>query len=163
MTTDASDPKFRGDVAAPEEEKEKVDIKKFYQRKSKPITLSGGDFIVRDLSATSIMVMMGACADILVIVADNFDDEGDIDPLTVMTIAARLPKFKDKLATFFALCCGAEDDPESLEFFRELPISDTKVLFEAIQEVVDFDEISKTFLEGGLLDLLKPTSTATQE
>lgn len=147
-----------------QEKQEELDVKKFVRPDSMEIELSIGNYRIQDLSATSIMVLMGACADIFVIIAENWTDEGEeLDPLTIITLAANLPNFKSKLATFFALCCGVEDDPEELRKFRELPRKDFKALMNGIKEVVDFEEIMETFFEGDLLSLLTPTSSEVQE
>ena len=133
-------------------EKQEVDFTKIAKVPSKEVELSFGTYTVKDLSVPSLMVLLGQCLDIFVAVSES-DEE--LDPLVLLAAVSRMPGFKEKIATFFALCCG-EEEPT---LFLELNLEDFKILFPAIKEVVDFEEIRKTFLEAGLLSLLNPTSS----
>lgn len=137
----------------PEQKEEQVDIQRMTMPTSKEVELSFGQFTVRDLSMMDILVLLTKYADIAGLFFQLAEDNGgQLSEQQMLSILTHIPDIRSKLAFFFALCCGEEDN---VGLFKKPTDDDMDILMDAIFEVVDFKRIQSNFLESRLLKRLK--------
>lgn len=135
--------------------KDPVDLQRMVNNQTKDITLSFGDYTVKDLEILDVITLMAKYADIVGIfmgIVDGMDNPDTVDILGLLTY---IPDVKNKLRFLFMLCCGVEGDPEELEKFKRCNDQDVIELINSIVETVDFKRVKSNFLA---LNLRKITS-----
>ena len=144
-------PKRKRKVAA-KPKQETPDIERFVKGKSKDITLEIGEVTVRDLEILDIIVLMGKYAQIFSLFLGNEEELKELDESELLAILPLIPNLREKIAFFFAVCCGVEDQSY---LFERLSSKDTMLLIETIREVLDFDRIKTNFLAIDLQKFLQ--------
>jgi hypothetical protein len=138
-----ADPKARQADSAKPAEKE-VDLQKL-MNVGVPITLSFGEFRVKDLSIFQLIELFADGFDdfIQVVGQVSSDDSSNQSDLAVIQQLVRNPSMQKHVAKILALYCGADDATP----FQKLSVRDFKTTFSAVKKVADFEAIKEVFTE----------------
>lgn len=125
-----------------------------------PVTLSFGEYNVRELDVVTLGQLAANGLDILVQMQQQDENKEQSDFALIQKILMS-PDGRKTLAKVFAAYCDSEDT----EPFEKLRPKDFNTLWKAVKEVTDFEQIKETFFVLGLQNFLPiiPTSTENEE
>ena len=151
----SENPKARNSEKAsnPEQKEEEVDMKRMLNV-GKDVTLSFGDYTVRELDIFSLISIVSEGLEAFV----SLSTDPNATELDIIRSIGKDKKFQKQVSDIFALFCGEDDTKQ----FETLKIKDFCTLVKAIKEVVDFEEIKETFFELGLQKYLNLTPNSTE-
>lgn len=133
---------------------EPADLKRMVENKTKEVTLSFGEYTVKDLGLMDVITLMAKYADIVTIFMGIVDDMVEPTAADILGLFTFIPDVKGKLAFLFALCCGVEDDAEEIQKFKASNDDDVIELINSIVEIVDFQRVKSNFLALNLRKIM---------
>jgi hypothetical protein len=150
----SDNPKSKGQKVVTKEDKP-VDMKRLLNM-GVDVSLSFGEFKVKELSVFSLMEAVAEGLDFFVSVLD----EETTNELDMIKKIVSNKNIQTQFCKIVAASCGSPD----IDLFKTMKTSDLLKVIKALKQVIDFEEIKETFFELGLQKYLTsqtPISTET--
>jgi len=131
------------------------DIKRLYNI-GKPVTLSFGEYRVREFGFFDILEILSDCIDAFTAISEMQDLSSQMNDTALFLKVIKTPDFRIQVAKLFAKTCQEPDYNK----FMTMKVRDFTTLLPVVKEVIDFEELKSAFFQLGLQKyLIMPTST----
>jgi hypothetical protein len=133
-------------------EESSVNLSRF-ANSGKLVTLSFGEFTVRELTIFEVISLM---SDGLAFFVVSFEGKSYTE---ILQILAKDLETQKQISRIFATICQS---PEKHENFLNMTMKDFTTLIRVVKEVIDFQELNEAFLELGLQKYLPQAPISTE-